>query len=106
MSSITRLLNALARHQGRERGIAAHALADALQVNERRLRRLVSAAREMGVPVCGTPESGYFIARTADELEETCAFLQHRALHSLRALSRMRRVSLPELLGQLKLNQA
>jgi predicted DNA-binding transcriptional regulator YafY len=103
----THLLNALsARHIGRERGISAKLLAYELNVTERRLRHLVSEAREAGIPLCGRPEDGYFIARTAEELQETCAFLEHRALHSLRALSRMRRLSMPELLGQLKLNQA
>lgn len=106
MSTVTRLICVLASHQGRERGIKAARLAMRLGVSERVLRKLVSQAREQGVPLCGKPESGYFIARTAEELNETCRFLENRAMHSLRALSRMRRVSLPELMGQLKLNQA
>lgn len=100
------LLGALAGHQGRSRGISARALAARLGITERALRRLISEAREQGVAICGRPESGYFIATTSEELQETCTFLENRAMHSLRALSRMRRISMPELLGQLKLNQA
>lgn len=106
MTTVTKLLNALAAHQGRDKGIAARELAVQLGVPPRRLRLLISAAREDGIAICGKPESGYFVPVTAEELQETCAFLEHRALHSLRKLSRMKRVSLPTLLGQLMLNQA
>lgn len=106
MTTQTSLLNALSAHQGRDNGICAKDLAARLGVPPRRLRRLISAAREDGIAICGKPESGYFVPTTPDELEETCAFLEHRALHSLRKLSRMKRVALPTLLGQLMLNQA
>lgn len=102
----TELLNALARHQGRDKGIRAKDLAAELGVPPRRLRKLVSELREEGTAICGTPATGYYMATTPDELRETCAFLEHRALHSLRKLSQMRKVSLPDLLGQLMLNQA
>ena len=102
----TRLLNALSAHQGRDRGIGAKALAIDVGVNPRRLRKLISQVRDEGIAVCGQPSTGYFVPVTAEELQESCAFLEHRALHSLRLLSRMKKVSLPDLLGQLKLNQA
>jgi biotin operon repressor len=102
----TELLNALARHQGREKGISAQRLAALLAVPQRRLRKLVSELREEGIAICGTPATGYYMAVTPEELQETCSFLEHRALHSLRRLSQMKKVSLPTLLGQLMLNQA
>lgn len=100
------LLNALAAHQGRERGIGARELAAKVGVSPRRLRALISLAREEGTAICGKPASGYFVPVTPEELCESCAFLEHRALTSLRLLSRMKKVSLPDLLGQLRLNQA
>lgn len=106
MTTVNQLLNALSRHQGRDKGISAKALAADIGVPPRQLRRLVSAAREDGIAICGKPGSGYFVPVTPEELAESCAFLEHRALHSLRLLSRMKRVSMPALLGQLKLNQA
>lgn len=107
MSTKTALLNALARHQGADSGISAKALAAELGMPPRQLRRLISLCRdEDGMAICGHPSTGYYMACTPAELEQTCAFLERRALHSLRKLSRMKKVSLPELLGQLKLNQA
>lgn len=101
------LLNVLSRHQGQQNGIHAAALAAYLGVTERRLRGLVSMARhDDGAAVCGHPSTGYFMAVTPAELDACCAFLRHRAVHSLRLLSRMTKTSMPDLLGQLKLNQA
>lgn len=105
MTTTTALLNALSRHQGRETGIAAKRLAEELHIPPRRLRKLISQAREEGIAICGKPASGYFMPVTPEELEETCKFLENRAFHSLRNLSRMRKVALPVLLGQLLLNQ-
>ena len=106
MSSKHQLLNALAGHQGSAAGIGARELAAELAIPPRHLRTLVSACREEGIAICGHPATGYFMATTPEELQQTCAFLEHRALHSLRKLSRMKNVSLPVLLGQLMLNQA
>jgi biotin operon repressor len=106
-TSKTELLNALSRHQGRENGIGAKRLAEQLQISPRELRKLISRVRdEDGHAVCGHPSTGYFMAVTPEELQQSCAFLEHRALHSLRVLSRMKKVSLADLLGQMKLNQA
>lgn len=103
----TTLLNVLAKHQGRENGISARYLAAYCGVNLRTLRKLISQARnDDGVAICGHPSTGYFMATTPDELEMCCQFLRHRAVHSLRLLSRMTNTSMPDLLGQLKLNQA
>lgn len=100
------LLNVLSQHQGRDQGIGALELAQVLMINTRMLRRLISAARDDGIAICGHPKTGYFVPTTPEELAESCAFLEHRAMCSLRLLSRMRRVSMPALMGQLMLNQA
>lgn len=91
------------RHRGVANGINAARLAAALDISPRRLRHLVSAARELGCALCGQPRTGYYIATTAEELQQASAWLESRAMHSLRLLAQMRRVSLPELLGQLQL---
>ncbi|MFN0182264.1 MAG: hypothetical protein ACKVQR_00455 [Aquabacterium sp.] len=107
MNRKTELLNALSRHQGHGQGIGARALAAQLGLSPRELRRLISRCRDDdGHAICGHPSTGYYMATTPEELQTSCAFLEHRAMHSLRLLSRMKNVSLPELLGQLKLNQA
>ncbi len=107
MTSKAEVLNVLSRHQGCANGIRAKDLAAHLGIPTRRLRTLITELREQdGNAICGRPSTGYFLPLNGDELEETCRFLEHRALHSLRMLARMRRVSLPDLMGQLKLNQA
>lgn len=106
----TVLLNALARHQGQANGVPAAQLAREIGLTDaaglRRLRHLVSELREQGHAICAQPKTGYFVPVTPEELQQSCAWLEHRAMHSLVLLSKMRNVALPELLGQLKLNQA
>jgi biotin operon repressor len=90
-------------HIGGARGASAKALAALLGCPERHVRKLVTELRDEGVALCGTPRGGYFIAATAEELDQTCAFLRGRALHSLQLESRLRKLPLAELLGQLTL---
>jgi biotin operon repressor len=97
------LLNALLLHTGSRSGIAAKDLAARTGCTEREVRKHVSELREQGTPICGHPSTGYYIASTHQELEETCAFLRNRAMHSLTMEARLRRIPLPDLLGQLKL---
>lgn len=94
---------ALQRHIGATNGIRADDLAAELHVPVRHLRDLITALREEGTAICGKPETGYYIAANAEELEETCQFLRSRAMHSLHLEARLRRIPLPDLLGQLKL---
>lgn len=97
------LVHVLSRdHSGHARGVNAEVLATKLSISSRMLRKLISDARTEGVAVVGTPESGYFIAQTPDELEQCCRFLRSRAMHSLAIEARLRKCALAELLGQLK----
>jgi biotin operon repressor len=92
-----------ARHTGRDRGVSAAELAKTLGIGERELRKLISSAREDGVLIAGHPSTGYYIAATAEEVEQYCEFLIHRAVHSLKLVSRAKNIGLPQLLGQLNL---
>jgi biotin operon repressor len=100
------LLNAMAQHQGAQQGVSARALAEELGMSARRLRHLVTLAREEGHAICGHPTSGYYMPTSPEELQRCIDFLHERAMHSLMLLGRMKRVALPELLGQLRINQA
>ncbi len=103
MANKADLQTLLARHIGRDNGMTAEAIARELGVLPRDVRKLVTLLREEGIAVCGHPATGYYIAATPEELEETCQFLRSRALHSLTLESKLRHVPLPELLGQLRL---
>ncbi|MGB0212950.1 hypothetical protein [Algiphilus sp.] len=102
------VLWALRRHVGAENGASAAALVTEIRGttapgHERQLRHCIEELRRDGQHVCGHPSTGYFIAATEDELLRTCAYLHDRALTSLTQVAAMRRVSLPDLRGQLRL---
>lgn len=99
-----RLLQMLSTHHtGAACGIGAVPLANKVLVNERTLRSLISEAREEGIAIAGTPSTGYYIAKTAAELEACCQFLRSRAMHSLHIEAQLRRIPLADLVGQLRL---
>jgi hypothetical protein len=103
------VLVALRGHVGRENGIHARDLARRLcgpltvAADERLLRAVITDLRLAGHHLCGTPESGYYLAATPDELNETCKFLVDRAMASLSQVSRMKAIALPDLHGQMHL---
>lgn len=97
------LLSLLSDRPGKRNGIGVRDLAWHLRTTERHVRALVTELREDGVAVAAHPGTGYYIAETADELEECCQFLRSRALHSLGLEAKLRRIPLPDLLGQLHL---
>ena len=103
LATTNQLLTVLSRHIGRGNGIGVKALATQLDTTERHVRTLTSELREDGHAVCGTPQDGYYIAATPEELQSTCEFLRSRAMHSLTLESRLRRIPLTDLLGQLHL---
>lgn len=94
----------LLSHVGRARGITGRALAQAVRAPEREVRHAITELREAGEPICAHPGTGYFLAQTAEELDMACAFLRSRALHSLALESKLRKVPLPDLVGQLQMN--
>lgn len=97
------LLSILASHIGKDNGMPVAVLAKLLDITERQVRELVTELRMDGTAVCGTPKTGYYIAANPEELAETCEFLRGRALKSLTLESRLRNISLPDLLGQIHL---
>lgn len=70
---------------------------------QRNVRAAVESLRRDGHPICATPETGYYIAESEAELSETLAFLRARAMTSLSQIARIRRVSLPVLMGQMQI---
>jgi biotin operon repressor len=92
----------LQTHIGADAGITAEALAVELAILPRQVRGFISELRREGYAICAHPSTGYYVAQAAEEIERTCAFLRARAMHSLELESRLRRIPLPELLGQLR----
>ncbi|MCK5772020.1 hypothetical protein [Algiphilus sp.] len=102
------VLWALRRHVGSEQGASAAALVTEIRGtttpgHERQLRHRIEELRRAGQHICGHPSSGYFMAADESELVRTCAYLTDRAMTTLIQVAAMRRVSLPDLRGQLRL---
>lgn len=103
------LLAALRAHIGKRHGVTATALcrqilgAEPTPGDERHLRDLVVELRREGHHICAHPSTGYFLAANAEELDETCLFLYDRAMTALTQIARMKKVSVPDLHGQLHL---
>lgn len=109
----SRVLNTLGvAHRGKGHGIHANQLAEKMGMHGehgehgmRVVRKAIADLREMGIPIAGMPETGYFLAETAAELDDFCIkFLEGRAMHSLKLSSRLRKIPLPVLCGQLLMN--
>lgn len=103
------LLTALSRHVGAASGVPVgqlvyEATGEAPTPSlERECRTVIEQLRRSGTHICAHPRTGYFLAETADELNSTCEFLYSRAMTSLAQVAGMRRVSLPDLRGQLRM---
>ena len=102
------VLWALRRHIGADNGASAATLVQEIRGatspgHERALRHQIEELRRDGHHICGHPSTGYFVARTEDELLRTCGYLHARAMTTLTQIAAMRRVSVPDLRGQLRL---
>jgi biotin operon repressor len=90
-------------HIGKDLAVSGEYLAKVLNTNMRNVRHMTDEAIKQGIAVCSHPAHGYWIALNAEELEYTCQFHRSRALHELQKEARLRRMPLPDLLGQLHL---
>jgi hypothetical protein len=102
------VLFGLAMHIGADLGVSARGLVmeitgDSSPALERQLRHVIEELRREGEHICGHPSTGYYIAADELELQRTVQFLHDRAMTSLAQAAAMRRVSLPDLRGQLRL---
>lgn len=96
-------LHILSRHIGRGNGISMRELEKQAGINERQVRKLISALRRDGNAIAAHPKTGYFIAETPEEMDMACSFLRSRSMHSLVDEACMRKIALPDLIGQLHL---
>jgi len=108
-------LAVLTRHIGEEKAIDMGELYRRVfekdwnhKINDtRKLRTLITMLRREGSPIGSTRSKrggGYYLARSASELNEFFDRLTHKALKILDLVSRMKRIGLDEMLGQMALN--
>lgn len=76
--------------------------ADVLSREGRNLRDCIEMLRAQGWPICSSPHDGYFFAATPEEVSESINLLTSRARHSLWIASKLKRLGMPLVTGQLK----
>ena len=78
------------------------------RINDTRaLRTTITKLREDGVPICSVATSsggGYYLAAAGSELAAYLRRTERRALKMLHRNARIKKISLPDYLGQMKLN--
>lgn len=109
-----RLLKILGHHPGRNRALGSGALFEAVYGvapadkirDTRKLRELITAMRKEGYPICSTSDAeggGYYLASAASELDDHCKRIHARAMRLLVMEARLRKMSLPGLVGQISM---
>jgi hypothetical protein len=110
-----RLLATLTSHIGETHAIGMAALYEAVfnrpwdhRINDTRpLRMLITKLRQDGVPICSVSNQdggGYYLASAGSELNDYLRRSEIRALKILSRNAKIKKVSLPEYLGQMRLN--
>lgn len=111
----SKILMILSRHVGEEKAIDMGELYQRVFEksysnkinNTRRLRTVVTALRRKGIPIGSTVAQnggGYYLVRAGSELDEYCGRLRRAALNKLVMEAKLRKISMPELLGQMQMN--
>jgi hypothetical protein len=110
-----RLLSELTHHVGRHNAIGMGELYElvfqdpwANRINDtRKLRTVITELRKQGVAICSycsSSSGGYYLASSgSSEMRDYLKRLRLRALKALVLEAKMRRIALPELLGQMQL---
>ncbi len=109
------ILAALASHIGEPNAIGMGELYElvygepwANRINDTRaLRQVITDLRAEGVPICSvatTYGGGYYLAAAGSELAGYLRRSERRALKILMRNARIKKISLPDYLGQMKLN--
>ncbi len=104
------VLLVLLRHTGKDAAMSGARLADeagiAARDSKRMVRRIVGSLRRThGVAVCSNAHrgnSGYYLADSADELDEAAGWLIRLGLKILSSAARMKRKTMAEFMGQLR----
>lgn len=108
------LKDELMEHIGRQNAIGMAELYEIIygagwanRINDTRaIRKLITELRNEGRPICSVATStggGYYLAAAGSELEEYLKNNERRALRVLARNSRIKKIALPEYLGQMRL---
>lgn len=104
----------LARHIGAPNAVGMGELYESVfgapwthRINDtRRLRTYITILRREGMPICSTARKeggGYYLPAGSSELVQYLRRSKVRALRILSRVARIQKISMPELLGQMRL---
>lgn len=110
-----RLKTVLMQHVGASRKIGMGELYERVfcegyqhRINDTRvLRKLITELRHEGIAICSKKSrsgGGYWLASAGSELDDYCEDLKVEALKKLAIVSKLRRTTLPALIGQMQMN--
>ncbi len=101
------LVELIGARRGAGNAIPRENLCEALDyVGERAIRQAIKhLVTEHGVAIASGPE-GYYTPVTPEELARCCDYYHSYAMSCLTVESRLRKVSMPELLGQIRMQFA
>ena len=111
----SRILAVLASHVGETRAVGMAALYEAAfdepwsnKINDTRaLRKIITDMRGEGIPICSVASQnggGYYLASAGSELANYLRRSERRALLILQRNAKIKKISLPDYLGQMKLH--
>lgn len=109
------ILGALTSHIGEPHAIGMGELYELVygeswrnRINDTRiLRKAITDLREEGIPICSVAShsgGGYYLAAAGSELAGYLRSSERRALKILKRNATIKKISLPDYLGQMKLN--
>ncbi len=103
------ILRILEGHKGRDNAVGRFDLVDQVNqhwplfpIDERRIRSTIKHLVESHLKWIGSCPKGYFVVQTEKELLDVCKYYRGYGLSALHIEAKLRNMSLPELLGQLK----
>ncbi len=109
----TKALRILVNHIGEANAISMPELYKAVFEKEytnkisdtRPIRYVIRSLRAEGLPICSTMSGtgGYYLASAGSELQEFVRRMEKRAIRSLAIICKIKKISLPDYLGQLRL---
>ncbi|HOL44534.1 MAG TPA: hypothetical protein PK659_09800 [Methanothrix sp.] len=109
------VLSVLAGHIGSHNAIGMGELYEEVfgepwhnRINDTRaIRQIITDLRSEGVPICSVTSQdggGYYLAAAGSELADYLRRAERRALKILKRNAQIKKISLPDYLGQLRLN--
>ncbi len=110
-----RLFVVLSEHIGKENAVGMDVLHEKIfdekvshKINDtKKTRQLITALRGQGRAIGSNSASnggGYYLPRAGSELNDYCNRIHRKALRALAMEAKIRKVSLPELIGQMSIN--